>query len=901
MSSAPGFSRESSRGKPVGQNGVLTPAPQVRRATSLVPLVTLPGRITPQVRRANSLVPLATLPGLITRASLLFCIASSRSHLALLLKLCCVFEPVRAYFPAPQVRRANSLVPLATLPGLITRASLLFCIASSRSHLALLLKLCCVFEPVRAYFPAPQVRRATSLVLLLTLPGLLTRASLLSCTLSLSSLLACVSCNLAGSANPSPSQLARASCNLAGSANPCEITFLQRKFAEPNRSCLLQPCRVCYPVRDYFPTTQVRRAKSLVPLATLPGLLSRARLLSYNASSPSQIARASCNLAGSAIPCEITFLQRKFAEPNRSCLLQPCRVCYPVRDYFPTTQVRRAKSLVPLATLPGLLSRARLLSYNASSPSQIARASCNLAGSAIPCEITFLQRKFAEPNRSCLLQPCRVCYPVRDYFPTTQVRRAKSLVPLATLPGLLSRARLLSYNASSPSQIARASCNLAGSAIPCEITFLQRKFAEPNRSCLLQPCRVCYPVRDYFPTTQVRRAKSLVPLATLPGLLSRARLLSYNASSPSQIARASCNLAGSAIPCEITFLQRKFAEPNRSCLLQPCRVCYPVRDYFPTTQVRRAKSLVPLATLPGLLSRARLLSYNASSPSQIARASCNLAGSAIPCEITFLQRKFAEPNRSCLLQPCRVCYPVRDYFPTTQVRRAKSLVPLATLPGLLSRARLLSYNASSPSQIARASCNLAGSAIPCEITFLQRKFAEPNRSCLLQPCRVCYPVRDYFPTTQVRRAKSLVPLATLPGLLSRARLLSYNASSPSQIARASCNLAGSAIPCEITFLQRKFAEPNRSCLLQPCRVCYPVRDYFPTTQVRRAKSLVPLATLPGLLTRVSLLSCTTSSPSHLARASCNLAGSANPCEFTFLQRNFAEPPPSCLMQPCRIC
>ncbi|PKI44696.1 hypothetical protein CRG98_034913, partial [Punica granatum] len=422
-----------------------------------------------------------------------------------------------------------------------------------------------------------------------------------------------------------------------------------------------------------------------------------------------------------------------------------------------------------------------------------------------------------------------------------QVRRATSLVPLATLPGLLTRASLLSCAASSPSHLARASCNLTGSANPCEFTFLRSKFAEPPRSCLLQPYR------------QVRRATSLVPLATLPGLLTRASLLSCAASSPSHLARASCNLTGSANPCEFTFLRSKFAEPPRSCLLQPYR------------QVRRATSLVPLATLPGLLTRASLLSCAASSPSHLARASCNLTGSANPCEFTFLRSKFAEPPRSCLLQPYR------------QVRRATSLVPLATLPGLLTRASLLSCAASSPSHLARASCNLTGSANPCEFTFLRSKFAEPPRSCLLQPYR------------QVRRATSLVPLATLPGLLTRASLLSCAASSPSHLARASCNLTGSANPCEFTFLRSKFAEPPRSCLLQPYR------------QVRRATSLVPLATLPGLLTRASLLSSTASSPSHLARASCNLGGSANPCEFTFLRSKFAEPPRTCLLQPCRVC
>ncbi|PKI33941.1 hypothetical protein CRG98_045667 [Punica granatum] len=933
---------------------VYIPAPQVRRATSLVPLATLPMRVyfpSPQVRRATSLVPLATLLGLLTLASLISCTASPPSHLArascnlawsanpcqltfmhrkfvepppsCLLQPGLVCQPVRVYIPAPQVRRATSLVPLATLLGLLTRASLISCTASPPSHLAR--ASCniagsadpCEFNFLHRKSAEPPrscllqhcwVRRATSFVPLATLPGQLTRASLLSFTASSPSLLAHASCNLAGFDNPllsrtasSPTHLARASSKLDGSANPCEFTFLHRKFAEPLRSCLLQPCRVCSPVRAYFPAPQVRRATSFVPLATLPGVLTRASLLSRTASSPSHFVRASCNLAGCAHPCELTFPHRKFAEPLRSCLLQPCRVCSPVRAYFPAPQVRRATSFVPLATLPGVLTRASLLSRTASSPSHFVRASCNLAGCAHPCELTFPHRKFAEPLRSCLLQPCRVCSPVRAYFPAPQVRRATSFVPLATLPGVLTRASLLSRTASSPSHFVRASCNLAGCAHPCELTFPHRKFAEPLRSCLLQPCRVCSPVRAYFPAPQVRRATSFVPLATLPGVLTRASLLSRTASSPSHFVRASCNLAGCAHPCELTFPHRKFAEPLRSCLLQPCRVCSPVRAYFPAPQVRRATSFVPLATLPGVLTRASLLSRTASSPSHFVRASCNLAGCAHPCELTFPHRKFAEPLRSCLLQPCRVCSPVRAYFPAPQVRRATSFVPLATLPGVLTRASLLSRTASSPSHFVRASCNLAGCAHPCELTFPHRKFAEPLRSCLLQPCRVCSPVRAYFPAPQVRRATSFVPLATLPGVLTRASLLSRTASSPSHFVRASCNLAGCAHPCELTFPHRKFAEPLRSCLLQPCRVCSPVRAYFPAPQVRRATSFVPLATLPGVLTRASLLSRTASSPSHFVRASCNLAGCAHPCELTFPHRKFAEPLRSCLLQPCRVC
>ncbi|PKI37395.1 hypothetical protein CRG98_042214, partial [Punica granatum] len=605
---------------------------------------------------------------------------------------------VRAYFLEPQVRRATSLLPLATLPGLLIRASLLSYTASSPSDLA---RASCNL--------AGSASPSEFTILHRNSPSHLPRAS----------------SNLAGSANPSPSDLARASCNLVGSANPCEVTFLRRKFDEPPPSCLLEPCRVRESVRVYFLAPQVRRATSLVPLATLSGLLTRARLLSCAASSTSHLPRASWNLAGSANPCEFTFLHRKFAEPPRSCLLQPCRV-------------------------------------------------------------TFLRRKFDEPPPSCLLEPCRVRESVRVYFLAPQVRRATSLVPLATLSGLLTRARLLSCAASSTSHLPRASWNLAGSANPCEFTFLHRKFAEPPRSCLLQPCRV-------------------------------------------------------------TFLRRKFDEPPPSCLLEPCRVRESVRVYFLAPQVRRATSLVPLATLSGLLTRARLLSCAASSTSHLPRASWNLAGSANPCEFTFLHRKFAEPPRSCLLQPCR-CQ--------------------------LSRERLFSCTTSSPTYLAHASGNLAGYANPCKLTFLRRKFAEPTPSCLLQPCW-CQ--------------------------LSRERLFSCTTSSPTYLAHASGNLAGSANPCEFTFVHRKFIELPRSCLSQPCSVSYPVRDYFPAPQVHRPTSLMPLATLPGLLTRASLLSSTASSPSHLARAPFNLAGSVKSCELTFLNRKFAEPPRSCPLQPCRVC
>ncbi|PKI60255.1 hypothetical protein CRG98_019352, partial [Punica granatum] len=876
---------------------------------------------------------------MLTRASLFFCFANSPRLLAcgsyniagfahpceftfLLRKFaepaplcriqsCRVCSPVRVYFSASHVRRACSLVPHTILPGLLTRASLLFCFACSPSLLACasynlagsahpceftfllrmfaeparlcLIQSCRVCSPVRVYFSASHVRRACSLVPHTILPGLLTRASLLFC-------FAC-----------SPSLLACASYNLAGSAHPCEFTFLLRMFAEPARLCLIQSCRVCSPVRVYFSASHVRRACSLVPHTILPGLLTRASLLFCFACSPSLLACASYNLAGSAHPCEFTFLLRMFAEPARLCLIQSCRVCSPVRVYFSASHVRRACSLVPHTILPGLLTRASLLFCFACSPSLLACASYNLAGSAHPCEFTFLLRMFAEPARLCLIQSCRVCSPVRVYFSASHVRRACSLVPHTILPGLLTRASLLFCFACSPSLLACASYNLAGSAHPCEFTFLLRMFAEPARLCLIQSCRVCSPVRVYFSASHVRRACSLVPHTILPGLLTRASLLFCFACSPSLLACASYNLAGSAHPCEFTFLLRMFAEPARLCLIQSCRVCSPVRVYFSASHVRRACSLVPHTILPGLLTRASLLFCFACSPSLLACASYNLAGSAHPCEFTFLLRMFAEPARLCLIQSCRVCSPVRVYFSASHVRRACSLVPHTILPGLLTRASLLFCFACSPSLLACASYNLAGSAHPCEFTFLLRMFAEPARLCLIQSCRVCSPVRVYFSASHVRRACSLVPHTILPGLLTRASLLFCFACSPSLLACASYNLAGSAHPCEFTFLLRMFAEPARLCLIQSCRVCSPVRVYFSASHVRRACSLVPHTILPGLLTRASLLFRFASSPSLLARASCNLARNAHPCEFIFLLRKFAETARLCLIQYCRVC
>ncbi|OWM91642.1 hypothetical protein CDL15_Pgr020312 [Punica granatum] len=212
------------------------------------------------------------------------------------------------------------------------------------------------------------------------------------------------------------------------------------------------------------------------------------------------------------------------------------------------------------------------------------------------------------------------------------------------------------------------------------------KFAEPARSCFLPPCRVC----------------SLVLLANLAGLLTRASLLSFFASSPSLQDHASSDHAGSAprasllscftsSPSLLALMLRKFAESAHSCFLRTWRVCSPVRVYFLSSPVRRACRIILLPTMPGLL-------------------------------------------------------PVLVYFHASQVRRACSLVLLATLSGLLTR----------------ASCELGGSAHPCEFTFILRQFAEPAGSCFFRPCR--------------GRTCWLVPLATLLSLLTRASLLSWFAS-----------------------------------------------------------------------------------------------------------------------------
>ncbi|PKI32170.1 hypothetical protein CRG98_047439 [Punica granatum] len=818
---------------------------------------------------------------MLTRASLLSRYASSPSQLAR-----ASFDlagPAHlCEFTFMLLRRDYGLVLLATLPGLLTRASLLSCFVSSpRLRARSSCDLAGSAHPRE--FTFMLLRRDYGLVLLATLPGLLTRASLLLRFASTRSL------------------RARASYNLAGSAQPCELTFILCKIAETTGSFFLRTCPVSSPVLVYFHAKQVRGACSPVLLTTLPGLLTRASLLSCFASSPSLLGRTSCDLARYAHPREFTFMLRKFTEPARSYFMRPGPICSPARVYFHASQVHRACSVVLHATWPDMLTRASLLSCFASSPSLLGRTSCDLARYAHPREFTFMLRKFTEPARSYFMRPGPICSPARVYFHASQVHRACSVVLHATWPDMLTRASLLSCFASSPSLLGRTSCDLARYAHPREFTFMLRKFTEPARSYFMRPGPICSPARVYFHASQVHRACSVVLHATWPDMLTRASLLSCFASSPSLLGRTSCDLARYAHPREFTFMLRKFTEPARSYFMRPGPICSPARVYFHASQVHRACSVVLHATWPDMLTRASLLSCFASSPSLLGRTSCDLARYAHPREFTFMLRKFTEPARSYFMRPGPICSPARVYFHASQVHRACSVVLHATWPDMLTRASLLSCFASSPSLLGRTSCDLARYAHPREFTFMLRKFTEPARSYFMRPGPICSPARVYFHASQVHRACSVVLHATWPDMLTRASLLSCFASSPSLLGRTSCDLARYAHPREFTFMLRKFTEPARSYFMRPGPICSPARVYFHASQVHRACSVVLHATWPDMLTRASLLSCFASSPSLLGRTSCDLARYAHPREFTFMLRKFTEPARSYFMRPGPIC
>ncbi|PKI49906.1 hypothetical protein CRG98_029690 [Punica granatum] len=171
-------------------------------------------------------------------------------------------------------------------------------------------------------------------------------------------------------------------------------------------------------------------------------------------------------------------------------------------------------------------------------------------------------------------------------------------------------------------------------------------------------------------------------------------------------------------------------------------------------------------------------------------------------------RKFAEPARSCFLQIRWAYSPVHPCFKLpTQVRRAYSLVLLANPLGLFANAHFLLSFASSPSLLARASCNSVGPARPgifyIALSFKLRKFTKPARPCILS-----------------------FKLYRSPSLLARAHFLLRFASSPCLLARASYNSARPAPPCifytALSFKLHKFTEPARSCFMQIRWACSPM-------------------------------------------------------------------------------
>ncbi|PKI33091.1 hypothetical protein CRG98_046518, partial [Punica granatum] len=821
-------------------------ASQVRRALSFVLLA----HLSDLLDHAHSLLRLAISPSLLARASSKSVEPARSCTLSFMLRMLaepvwsCISQICRAappctLFYASQVRRAFSLVLSANLPGLLAHAHSLFRFAISPSLLArascksvgtarpctlsFMLRMLaepvwsCISQICRAappctLFYASQVRRAFSLVLSANLPGLLAHAhSLFRFAIS-------------------PSLLARASCKSVGTARPCTLSFMLRMLAEPVWSCISQICRAAPPCTLFY-ASQVRRAFSLVLSANLPGLLAHAHSLFRFAISPSLLARASCKSVGTARPCTLSFMLRMLAEPVWSCISQICRAAPPCTLFY-ASQVRRAFSLVLSANLPGLLAHAHSLFRFAISPSLLARASCKSVGTARPCTLSFMLRMLAEPVWSCISQICRAAPPCTLFY-ASQVRRAFSLVLSANLPGLLAHAHSLFRFAISPSLLARASCKSVGTARPCTLSFMLRMLAEPVWSCISQICRAAPPCTLFY-ASQVRRAFSLVLSANLPGLLAHAHSLFRFAISPSLLARASCKSVGTARPCTLSFMLRMLAEPVWSCISQICRAAPPCTLFY-ASQVRRAFSLVLSANLPGLLAHAHSLFRFAISPSLLARASCKSVGTARPCTLSFMLRMLAEPVWSCISQICRAAPPCTLFY-ASQVRRAFSLVLSANLPGLLAHAHSLFRFAISPSLLARASCKSVGTARPCTLSFMLRMLAEPVWSCISQICRAAPPCTLFY-ASQVRRAFSLVLSANLPGLLAHAHSLFRFAISPSLLARASCKSVGTARPCTLSFMLRKFAEPSHSCFLHICRTCSTIHTLFYALQFRRACSL----------------------------------------------------------------
>ncbi|PKI66346.1 hypothetical protein CRG98_013248, partial [Punica granatum] len=799
------------------------------------------------------------------------------------------------------------------------------------------------YSPMHSLTFALQVRRACSLVLLANLSNLLARAQSLLRIVSLPSLLARVPSLLHFSS--SSSLLASASCTSARTARPCTLSFMLRKFTEPARSCFLPICQACSPVHTLFYASQFRGASSLVLLANMLGLLARAHSLLRFASSLSFLARASCKSAGQldradsllcfacsasllarascqfvgpARPCTLSFTLRNFAEParyspsllarafyksaglDRPCTLSLslCNFAEPARSCF----MQICRDYLPVHTLLCFLSL-------------LALASCKFAGTAPPCTLSFMLRKFAEPSHLCLLHICRACSTVHSLLrfaisPSLPDRAScKSVEPArpCTLSFVLRKLAepVRSYIfqiyraatpcslfyaslANSPSLLARGSCKSVATARPCTISFTHRKFAKPTPTCTLsfmlrkftEPshssflhiCRACSTVHTLFYASQVCQACSLVFLANLPSLLARAHSLLSFASWPSLFGRPSRKTAR-LLPRALSFTHLKIAELPRSCFLQ---------------------------ILPGLLAHALSLFRFAISLNLLARASCKSTRTARSCTLSLMLRKFAEPSHSCFLHICQACSTMHTLIYALTFRRACSIVLLANLSNLLARAHSLLSFTSWPSLFGCASRKSAG-LLPRALSFTHRKFAEPSHSCFLHICQACSTMHTLIYALTFRRACSIVLLANLSNLLARAHSLLCFASSPSFLARAFCKSAGPGRPCTLPLSLCNFAEASHSCFLHICQACSTMHTLIYALTFRRACSIVLLANLSNLLARAHSLLCFASSPSFLARAFCKSAGPGRPCTLPLSLCNFAEPARSCFMQIRRDC
>ncbi|PKI70776.1 hypothetical protein CRG98_008836 [Punica granatum] len=666
----------------------------------------------------------------------------------------------------------------------------------------------------------------------------------------------------------------------AGPARPCILSFMLRKFAESAHWCFLQIYRVCSPCILSFKLRKFSESAHSCFFQTAGP--ARPCILSFMLRKFAESAH-SCflQICGACWPVH-PFTLRKFAESADSCFLQICRVCSSIHPFFYASQVRRVRSLacspvhpffyasqlrrVPslglLANLRGLHARSSILLRFASPLSLLTRASCKSAGLAQKCILSFTLRKFAETAHSCFLQIYRNCSSVHRFYKGSLVHRVRSLVLLENLSGLLVHPSFLLRFATSQSPFTRASCKHAEPSRPCILSLTLREFDGSAYSCFLQICRAYLPVHPFFCALLLQRVNLLVLLANLPGLLPHASFLLRFASSPCLLTRASCKYTRPARPCILSSMCRKSAESKpsqsaesaHSCLLQIYWACSSVHLFYNGSQVRRVCSIVLLANLPRLLRRASFLLRFTSLPSPLSRASCKSAGPARPCillhfasspswlarascllrfasslsPLTGASCKSAGPARSfilsltrpklavsahwCLLEICWACSPVHPLLYASQISRVRSLVLFANIPG----------------QLAHASFLLC--------------FASPLKT-----------VHHFFYASQVRRVRSLVLLSNLPGRLACASCLLRFASSLSPLTGASCKSVGPACPFILSLMRRKLAVSAHWCLLEICLACSPVHPLFYTSQIRRVRSLVVLANMPGHLAPASFL------------------------------------------------